>query len=172
MNYARPLSSYGVGGPSWGSIFLAPGSDKPGMPFDSGLARLLGTLLHMLAEGPMHAPHHHGATSHKLFTKQQWLDVTDDHYNYSLALLLVCCYFTPNRQICTHASWWQWTEFACSLRPTTRMCGRPINQRRGVDLVGDYLGVLKVESRFIILNGQDRSLHMSFILKGSQILAL
>jgi hypothetical protein len=44
LNYARPLSSYGVGGPSWGSLFTAPGSYKPGMPFDSSLARLLETL--------------------------------------------------------------------------------------------------------------------------------
>ena len=47
MDYARPLSYYGVGGPSWGSIFVAPGSCKPGMPFDSGLGRLPGTLLQM-----------------------------------------------------------------------------------------------------------------------------
>jgi hypothetical protein len=40
-----PLSSYGVGGPSWGSLFTIPGSYKPGMAFDSSLARLLGTLL-------------------------------------------------------------------------------------------------------------------------------
>jgi hypothetical protein len=40
-----PLSSYGVGGPSWESLFTIPGSYKPGMPFDSSLARLLGTPL-------------------------------------------------------------------------------------------------------------------------------
>jgi hypothetical protein len=40
-----PLSSYGVGGPSWGSLFTIPGSYNPGMVFDSSLARLLGTLL-------------------------------------------------------------------------------------------------------------------------------
>ena len=40
-----PLSSYGIGGPSWGSLFTIPGSYKPGMAFDSSLARLLGTLL-------------------------------------------------------------------------------------------------------------------------------
>ena len=38
-----PLSSYGVGGPSWGSLFTKPGSYKPGMPVDSSLARLMGT---------------------------------------------------------------------------------------------------------------------------------
>ena len=43
-----PLSSYGVGGPSWGSLFTIPGSYKPGMAFDSSLARLLGTLLQWL----------------------------------------------------------------------------------------------------------------------------
>jgi hypothetical protein len=42
-----PLSSYGVGGPSWGSLFTIPGSYKPGMAFDSSLARLLGTPLGM-----------------------------------------------------------------------------------------------------------------------------
>ena len=40
-----PLSSYGVGGPSWGSLFTIPGSYKPGMPGDSNLVRLMGTLL-------------------------------------------------------------------------------------------------------------------------------
>ena len=40
-----PLSSYGVGGPSWGPLFTKPGSYKPGMPFYSPLVRLLGTLL-------------------------------------------------------------------------------------------------------------------------------
>ena len=45
LNYARPLSSYGVGGPPWGSLSTTPGSYEPGMPFDSSLARLLGTLL-------------------------------------------------------------------------------------------------------------------------------
>ena len=45
LNYARTLSSYDVGGPSWGSFFTAPGSYKPRMPFDSSLARLLGMLL-------------------------------------------------------------------------------------------------------------------------------
>jgi hypothetical protein len=45
LDYARPLSSYGIGGPSWGSIFLTPGSYNSGMTFDSSLARLLETLL-------------------------------------------------------------------------------------------------------------------------------
>ena len=40
-----PLSSYGVGGPSWGSLFTKPGSYKSGMPFYSPLVRLMGTLL-------------------------------------------------------------------------------------------------------------------------------
>jgi hypothetical protein len=40
-----PLSSYGVGGPSWGSLFTIPDSYKPGMAFDSSLALLLGMLL-------------------------------------------------------------------------------------------------------------------------------
>jgi hypothetical protein len=55
LNYARPLSSYGVGMPSWGSFFTAPDSYNPGMPFDSSLARLLGTLLHMLSKPEIEA---------------------------------------------------------------------------------------------------------------------
>jgi len=39
-----PLSSYGIGGPSWGSLFTKPGSYKPGMAFDSSLGMLLGML--------------------------------------------------------------------------------------------------------------------------------
>jgi hypothetical protein len=46
-----PLSSYGVGGPSWGSLFTIPSSYKPGMPFDSSLARLLGTPLAYPSKG-------------------------------------------------------------------------------------------------------------------------
>jgi hypothetical protein len=59
-----PLSSYGIGGPSWGSLFTIPGSYKPGMAFDSSLARLLGTLL--------------GATSH---TRLGARDHYTSHYN-------------------------------------------------------------------------------------------
>ena len=46
-NSARPLNSYGGGGPCWGPYFMAPDSYNPGVPFYFGIAWLLGTLLHV-----------------------------------------------------------------------------------------------------------------------------
>jgi hypothetical protein len=40
-----PLSSYGVGGPSWRSLFTIPGSYKPGMAFGGPLGTSPGDAL-------------------------------------------------------------------------------------------------------------------------------
>ena len=55
-------------------------------------------------------------------------------YNHSLVLLLVCYHFSPSTRISAHTYWWQWTDFAHSLLPTTCMwvgAKQPVPWREG-----------------------------------------